>query len=135
MTELKETTYANFKISEDNAKKALDSTDPNVMFLSVRKAEDYAKGHISGAINIPFGQGMQDSFGELPTDKKIVTYCYTGQTAGQTVAILRLLGYDAVSLNSGMGTPATPGAGWANKGFPTEGATNTVLKPSAGDHS
>ncbi len=118
MAGLKETTYANYKISEDNAKKALDSTDPNVMFLSIRNAEDYAKGHIAGAINIPFAAGMQESFGQLPTDKKIVTYCYTGQTAGQTVAILRLLGYDAVSMHSGMGTASTPGAGWANKGFP-----------------
>jgi rhodanese-related sulfurtransferase len=118
MADLKGTTYANFKISEDNAKKALDEKDPNVVFLSVRKAEDFAKGHIEGATNIPFAQGMQDSFGELPKDKKIITYCYTGQTAGQTVAILRLLGYDAVSLNSGMGMPSTPETGWANKGFP-----------------
>lgn len=118
MAALNGTTYANYKISEDNAKKALDSKDPGVMFLSVRKAEDFAKGHIAGAINIPFAKGMQASFDQLPKDKKIITYCYTGQTAGQTVAILRLLGYDAVSMHSGMGMPSTPGAGWANKGFP-----------------
>ncbi|MGE4271914.1 MAG: rhodanese-like domain-containing protein [Desulfitobacterium sp.] len=118
MAELKGTTYANYKISEDDAKKALDAKDTSVMFLSVRKAEDFAKGHIEGAINIPFAKGMQASFDQLPKDKKVIVYCYTGQTAGQTVAILRLLGYDAVSLNSGMGMPSTPGTGWANKGFP-----------------
>ncbi|HCJ57468.1 MAG TPA: sulfurtransferase, partial [Clostridiaceae bacterium] len=57
-------------------------------------------------------------FNTLPKDKKIIVYCYTGQTAGQTVAALRLLGYDAVSLNAGMGTPATGDAGWMNKGYP-----------------
>ena len=115
---VKPTIYANYKISEDEAKKLLDAKDPNVMFLSVRKAEDYAKGHIEGALNIPFGKGMEQKFNTLPKDKKIIVYCYTGQTAGQTVAGLRLLGYDAVSMHSGMGTPATAPAGWLNKGYP-----------------
>ena len=115
---VKGTTYANYKISEDDAKKLLDTKDASAMFLSVRKAEDYVKGHIEGAINIPFGKGMEQQFNMLPKDKKIVVYCYTGQTAGQVVAGLRLLGYDAVSMHSGMGTPATGTAGWLNKGFP-----------------
>jgi rhodanese-related sulfurtransferase len=55
---------------------------------------------------------------ELPKDKKIVVYCYTGQTAGQATAALRMMGYDAVSLNGGMGTPANAPMGWANKGYP-----------------
>ncbi|WP_019849195.1 rhodanese-like domain-containing protein [Desulfitobacterium sp. PCE1] len=144
MAELKGTTYANYKISEDDAKKALDTKDPSVMFLSVRKAEDFAKGHIEGAVNIPFAKGMQTSFEQLPKDKKVIVYCYTGQTAGQTVAILRLMGYDAVSLNSGMGMPSTAGAGWANKGFPVVGTSenaagsqpaNAQPQPGAGDHS
>lgn len=118
LNDVKDTTYANYKISEDDAKKLLDEKDKKIMFLSVRKAEDFAKGHIGGAKNIPFGKGMEKSFGTLPKDKKIIVYCYTGQTAGQTVAALRLLGYDAVSLNSGMGTPATGKAGWVNKGYP-----------------
>jgi rhodanese-related sulfurtransferase len=115
---VKGTTYANYKISEDDAKKLVDTKDTGAFFLSVRKAEDYAKGHIEGAANIPFGKGMEQLFNTLPKDKKIVVYCYTGQTAGQVVAGLRLLGYDAVSMHSGMGTPATAPAGWVNKGYP-----------------
>lgn len=118
LAEVKDTTYANYKISEVDAKKVLDDKDDSIVFLSVRKAEDYAKGHIEGATNIPFAKGMQENFNTLPKDKKIIVYCYTGQTAGQTVAGLRLLGYDAVSLNGGMGTPANAPAGWANQGFP-----------------
>jgi rhodanese-related sulfurtransferase len=75
--------------------------------------EDYAKGHIAGATNIAWGKGMQENFSTLPKDKKIIVYCYTGQT----VAGLKMLGYDAVSLNGGMGTAANAPAGWANKGF------------------
>lgn len=115
---VKGTTFANYKISEDEAKKLVDAKDANTLFLSVRKAEDYAKGHIEGAINIPFAKDMQQQFNILPKDKKIVVYCYSGQTSGQTVAVLRLLGYDAVSMHSGMGTPVTGTAGWVNKGFP-----------------
>ena len=117
---VKATNFKNYKISEDNAKKLVDSKDSSVVFLSVRSAEDYAKGHIAGAINIPWGKGMQEKFNTLPKDKKIIVYCYTGQTAGQTVAGLKMLGYDAVSLNGGMGTKGNAPAGWANKGFPVE---------------
>ncbi|MGH4138438.1 rhodanese-like domain-containing protein [Clostridium sp.] len=112
------TQFKHYKISEDDAKKLLDAKDSSVVFLSVRKAEDFAKGHIAGATNIAWGKGMQEKFTALPKDKKIIVYCYTGQTAGQTVAGLKMLGYDAVSLNGGMGTAANAPNGWANKGFP-----------------
>ncbi|MHC1719184.1 MAG: rhodanese-like domain-containing protein [Clostridiaceae bacterium] len=110
--------FKDYKVSETDAKALLDAGDKNVVFLSVRKAEDFTKGHIKGAVNIPFGKGMEQKFSSLPKDKKIIVYCYTGQTAGQVVAGLRLLGYDAVSLNGGIGTPANAPNGWGNKGFP-----------------
>ena len=117
---VKDTNFKNYKISEDDAKKLVDAKDSSVVFLSVRKAEDFAKGHIAGATNIAWGKGMQEKFSTLPKDKKIIVYCYTGQTAAQTVAGLKMLGYDAVSLNGGMGTAANAPAGWANKGFAVE---------------
>ena len=80
------------------------------------KAEDYAKGHIAGAINIPFGKGMQDSFSKIPTDKPVIVYCYTGQTSSQTMAVLRMLGFDAYSLSGGMGKEG--GKGWLGIGGP-----------------
>jgi len=113
-----DTQFKNYKISEADLKAMVDAQDASIYILSVRKAEDYAKGHIQGATNIPFGKDMADSFGTLPMDKKIVVYCYTGQTAGQTTAALRLMGYDAVSLNGGMGTPANAPQGWLNNGYP-----------------
>ena len=115
---LKGTVFANNKVSEDNAKSIFDAQDEDVVFVSIRRTEDYAAGHIEGAINVPYGSGMNENFADLPGDKKLIVYCYSGQTAGQTVGILRLLGYDAVSLNSGMGTSMTAPAGWMNKGYP-----------------
>lgn len=98
-------------------KEALDADELETV-VSIRQADAYAEGHIMGAINIPWGKGMQESFSQLPMDETFVVHCYSGQTAGQAVAILRLLGYDAVSLKSGMGTGGTGASGWVNEGFP-----------------
>lgn len=112
------TKYKNYKISEADLKAMVDAKDAGMYILSVRSAADYAAGHIEGAKNIPFAKGMASSFGTLPKDKTIVVYCYTGQTAGQVVAGLRLMGYDAVSLNGGMGNAGNAPQGWANAGYP-----------------
>jgi rhodanese-related sulfurtransferase len=117
--------FKNYKISEDDLKALVDAKDSSIYILSVRKAEDYLKGHIEGAQNIPFGKGMETSFASLPKDKKIVVYCYSGQTSGQTTAALRLMGYDAVSLNAGMGIAGNAPAGWMNKGFPVVSEVST----------
>jgi len=57
-------------------------------------------------------------FSLLDPRKTLIVYCYTGQTAGQAVATLRMLGYDAVSLRGGMGTAANAPLGWSNQGYP-----------------
>lgn len=117
LADVKETKFKNYKISEANLKELIDAKDDSIVILSIRDAEDFAKGHIEGATNIPWGKGMEQKFDTLPTDKTIVVYCYTGQTAGQTVAGLRLLGYDAVSLNGGMGMECNAPKGWTNNGL------------------
>ncbi|HEX3032625.1 MAG TPA: rhodanese-like domain-containing protein, partial [Bacillota bacterium] len=77
--------------------------DPGYVLLSVRKAEDYAKGHVPGAINIPLGQlAKEENLKKLPPDKKIVVICYTGHTASQATMFLNQLGYDAYAMKFGM---------------------------------
>ena len=109
--------FKNNIIASADAAAILAAGDDSVQFVDARKAEDYAKGHIDTAISMPYAAGMQASFANLPADKKLIVNCYSGQTAGQTVGILRLLGYDAVSLKHGMGTGKTGDTGWANEGF------------------
>lgn len=94
------TDNANFQIAPADAMALVEAG--TITFVDVRKAEDYTAGHVQGAINMPYGLGMQESFKDLPTNQKIIVTCYTGQTAGQTVAVLRMLGYDAISLQFGM---------------------------------
>lgn len=120
LADVKGTTYANYKISEDSLKQLIDEEDDSIHLLSIRSQKDFDKAHIAGADLLPYGKGMNAGFDALPMDKTIVVYCYSGQTAGQTTAALRLLGYDAVSLNGGMGVGSNAPLGWVNKGFIVE---------------
>lgn len=96
-------TFSLYNISVDSVKELVDAESTDYTILSVRTAEDYAAGHVKGAINIPFGAGMQEQFATMiPADKPVIVYCYTGQTASQTVAVLRMLGYEAYNMSQGM---------------------------------
>jgi rhodanese-related sulfurtransferase len=78
-----------------------DSNDP--VIVSARSAEDYAKGHVPGAINIPWKQIAEpESLAMLPADEPIVTYCYTGHVGQVTAVVLGMLGYDVTNLKYGM---------------------------------
>jgi len=84
----------NVKASDLNMRIA-ESDTPYI--VSLRKAEDYAKGHIPGAVNIAFGE-----LATLPKDEEILVYCYTGQSASFGAAVLGVLGYDVNNLLHGM---------------------------------
>ena len=93
---------AGFKnIKADDLYSLITDDDPanDPLIVSVRGAEDYAKGHVPGAINIPLaGIGKEENLQKLDPSREIVVYCYTGRTGSQATAILNALGYDAVNL-------------------------------------
>jgi rhodanese-related sulfurtransferase len=94
-------------ITANDARLLIEAGDVTV--VDIRSAEDFALGHIDGAINIPFGKGMQSELLNLPIEHILVA-CYSGQTAGQTIAILRAMGYQADSIKFGMSSTLD---GWA----------------------
>ena len=82
-----------------------------VFFLDVRREEDYeGVGHIPGAVQADFRAALTSANLErLPRDRKIITVCYTGNTAAQLVTMLRLIGFDAMAMKYGMmGWKMTP---------------------------
>lgn len=82
---------------------ALHDDLANHFVVSVRNAEHYALGHIPGAINIPWTQiAKEDNLKKIPTDKHIVTYCYTGHTGQIGATVLKLLGYDVSNMKWGI---------------------------------
>jgi rhodanese-related sulfurtransferase len=89
--------------------------------LDIRKPEDYAKGHIEGANNIFWLDLLKDkNLKKLPKDKKILLVCYVGHTSSQVLVILKMLGYDVISLKFGMGKSPdekVPISGWLDFGY------------------
>jgi len=80
--------------------------DPYI--ISLRSAEDYAKGHVPGAVNMSVKTLFTpENLATIPPDKDVVVVCYTGQTAGQVTAALNMLGYEAYSLLFGMSSWTT----------------------------
>jgi len=95
-----------YKIDLPAMKDALAKEADKYYIVDVRKAEDFAKGHIKGAVNIPYGPEIAknlDSIKENSKGKTVVVYCYTGQTAGQTDSLLNIYGIPTKSLNFGFG--------------------------------
>lgn len=75
--------------------------DPYV--VSVRQKNHYMMNHICGARNIPWRAMFMDFWLKKmpPKDKKVVVYSYNGHNAGQVVAFLNMMGWDARNLKWG----------------------------------
>jgi rhodanese-related sulfurtransferase len=74
----------------------------DMFVVDIRSADDYAKGHIRGAVNVPWNtNSMFEAIPHLPTDRTVFVHCYSGQTAGQAIVTMRMAGIQAVSVNSG----------------------------------
>jgi ArsR family transcriptional regulator len=75
----------------------------DVVVLDVRPEDEYASGHIPGAISIPVGE-LEHRLSELPTEKEIVAYCRGPYCvlAPTAVEILRSRGFRARRLDEGM---------------------------------
>lgn len=73
-------------------------------FLNYWGATDYTTlGHIPGAYQFTPAASLDidQMLANIPTDKKIVVYCWTGQTSAQIAGYLYMLGYDAYTLSFG----------------------------------
>ncbi|HEU4426368.1 MAG TPA: rhodanese-like domain-containing protein, partial [Pilimelia sp.] len=71
--------------------------------LDVRPAEEYAAGHIPGAVSIPLDE-LADRLADLPDDGQIVAYCRGAYCimAHDAVRVLTTHGRDAIRLADGM---------------------------------
>ncbi|MCW3489884.1 rhodanese-like domain-containing protein [Dethiobacter alkaliphilus] len=102
-------------ISSEDIKEALESNPDAMFILDIRRQEDFEAGHIEGAVHSEWGN-VGEIMDRLPKNRPVVVACYTGQTAGQTVALLRMAGFDnAQSMLYGMRL------GWEKEEFAMEG--------------
>jgi ArsR family transcriptional regulator len=76
--------------------------DGLVMVLDVRPEDEFALGHLPGALNIPLGK-LEQRLGELPADREIIAYCRGPYCilSFEAVAALRARGYLVRRLEDG----------------------------------
>ena len=86
-----------------------------VTILDVRPVEEYAAGHIPGAISMPIAD-LKARWADLPKDRDIVAYCRGPYCvmAVDAVALLRRKGFTAHRLEQGV-------ADWRARGWRIEG--------------
>lgn len=70
-------------------------TAPGAMLIDVRDPDEYASGHIPGAINIPLSK-IRGLSGKK--EKPLFLYCLKGQRSRRAAGILRKAGYNARSI-------------------------------------
>ena len=87
--------------------------DPSLLVIDVRSAEEYAAGHVPGAVNIPHDQ-VASRLAEIPKDKEVVLYCRSGRRSGLAAETLEANGYKNLQLLQG------DMPGWEKAGLPVE---------------
>lgn len=85
--------------------------DTSVVRLDVRTIEEYADGHIEGAINIDVLKEDFESkaLATLPKDKTIAVNCRSGKRSKNAASILARNGYKVIELDLGFN-------GWVGSG-------------------
>jgi len=76
--------------------------DGSALLLDVRPEDEFALGHLPGALNIPFAQ-LEQRLAELPKYAQIVAYCRGPYCvlSFEAVVALRAKGYDVRRLEDG----------------------------------
>ncbi len=79
----------------------LDRTD--ALILDVREGDEFSRGHIPKAINLPLSQ-LRSRYVELPKDRDIWVYCAVGQRGYFATRFLTQHGYRSRNLSGGYAT-------------------------------
>ncbi len=89
--------------------------DPSLFLLDLRGAEEFAAGHVPGAVNIPQEQ-LLTRLAEVPKDRDVVLYCGSGRRSALAADVLVAHGYLRLARLEGDMN------GWIAKGRPVESA-------------
>ena len=85
-----------------------------ITILDVRPADEFAMGHLPGAVSIPLGE-LKRRLSELPRSREVIAYCRGAYCvmAFEAVALLRSSGFKSRRLEEGMPE-------WRTAGLPVE---------------
>ena len=71
--------------------------------LDVRTPQEFGRGHIPGAVNIPVDD-LRARLGEIPRDRRIAAYCQVGQRGYLATRILLQAGFSVANVGGGYKT-------------------------------
>lgn len=105
-----------------SAFKALLDQD-QALALDVREPDEYAKGHVPGALLLPGGVALPGNLPELQ-GKRLVVYCQSGRRSAEVQETLKqeAPALDVVSLEHGI-------SAWTEAGLPTTGQPSKMPLP------
>ena len=72
---------------------------PGAVLVDVREADEYASGHIPGAVNAPLSTITGTT---LPKDAPLFLYCLRGTHSRRAAGILKKMGYKHVKSIGGI---------------------------------
>lgn len=100
------------QISAVDLKAELERGLPEALLIDVRTPEEFARGYITGAKNIPVDE-IENHAAELAPFKKIYVYCLSGGRSQLAVTLLTARGVSAelYSVTSGL-------LAWRKEGYP-----------------
>lgn len=90
--------------------------------LDVRTHEEFAAGHLPGAVLIPH-DALAARLDELDRDRPVVVYCRTGRRAGIAEDLLRQQGFEVSQLQGSW-------LAWQAAGLPQEPAAAKATAPA-----
>ena len=94
----------------------------DALVVDVREPEEYAFGHISGAINLPQAE-LATRLDELPRDRLLAVVCHAGMRSLRAAQFLVQAGFpDVASLKGGT-------AGWKAEGRPVSTSIVEAERP------
>ena len=87
------------------------AADPEVVVLDVRTPEEYAVGHVPGAVNIDISSPtFAAEIEALPKDSAYVVYCRSGNRSAQAAQQMAEAGFtDVYDVDAGLATLAQAG--------------------------
>lgn len=103
-------------ISPQDAAALADDPPADLVVLDVRTPEEFAEGHLDGALLVDFyDDDFAAQLAALDPAVPYLVYCRSGNRSGQTLAIMDELGFEsAVDVDGGI-------VAWAGAGLPISG--------------
>lgn len=88
-------------VADSEVQQLVEGSPDKFAFVDLRPREDYAKGHIKGAISAPLAE-LRTRITDLPKEKRLILCCKSGQLAAMTTAPLTAEGFKIISLCAGV---------------------------------